>query len=104
VRIGEIGAVGQDDVAAVQDADQVDHRIVAGQQFGQRLFATDVGFRHGDARLHDECLGAFAATCRDRDFDAALRQTVDDIGADETATPQQQDLFDVHLKPRKLNA
>ncbi len=85
-------------VAAVQDADQVDHRIVTAHQLGQGFLAMDVGFRHLDAGLHDQRLGPLAPTGRDGDLDAALRQTIDDVGTDETATPQQQDLFDVHLE------
>ena len=100
---GEVAAVGQYDIAAVQDADQVDHGIVTAHQLGQGLFATDIGFRHGHARLDDQRLGAFAATGRDGDLDAALRQAIDDVGTDETATPQQQDFLDVHVNPGNLN-
>ena len=47
-------------------------------------------------------LYALTAPRRHSDFDTALRQTIDDVGTDVTATPQQQDLFDVHVEPRKL--
>ena len=68
-------------------------------QAGQGLLAADVGFRHADARLHDQCLGAFAPAGRDGDLDTALRQAIDDVGTDETATPQQQDFLDGHVNP-----
>jgi hypothetical protein len=102
MRLGKILAVGEFDIAAVQDADQIDHGILPAHQFDQCFFAIYVDFRHLDVGLHDQRLGALAAARRDGDLDTALRQPIGDIGTDVTATPQQQDLFDVHVEPRKL--
>ena len=101
VRFGEILAVGQLDVAAVQHPDQIDHRILTAHQLLQGLRAVNVGFRHRDTGLHDQRLGPLAPARRHGDLDTALGQTIDDIGADKTAPAQQQNFFDAHQKPRK---
>ena len=102
MRVGKILAIGEFDIPAMQDTDQIDHGIVTAHQFDQSFFAMNVGFRHFNAGLHDQRLGALTAPRRHSDFDTALRKTIDDVGTDVTATPQQQDLFDVHVEPRKL--
>ena len=102
VRVGKILAVGQHDIAAVQDADQVDHRILALHQRNQGFLGIDADFRHLHVGLHDQRLGALAPAGRHGDLDPALREAIGDVGTDETATPEQQDLLDVHVEPRKL--
>jgi hypothetical protein len=59
-------------------------------QFGQGLFAVDIGFGHFDTRLNDQRLVTLASARRNGDFNTALRQAIGDIGTDETATPSSK--------------
>jgi hypothetical protein len=47
---------------AVQDADQVDHRLLAGGEPRQHARREHVGLDHVDRRQQDEVLGALAAS------------------------------------------
>ena len=73
VRLGEICAIRELDIAAMQNANQIDHRIVAAHQISQRRFTVDIGFRHLDAGLHDQGLGSLTTPGRHGDFNTALR-------------------------------
>ncbi len=88
VSLGKVLAVRQLDIAAMQNADQIDNDILALHQRHQRLFRVNLDFRHLDIGLDDQRLGPLATTRRDSDFHPALRQAVGDIGANETATPE----------------
>ena len=72
MRPTKVLAVRELDIAAMQHANQIDHDVLTLHQFSQRLFAMNIGFRHLDIRLHDECLGALAPTGRNRQFNATL--------------------------------
>ena len=49
---------------AVQDADEVDDRVLAGGQAGERRVVVDVGIDHIAGRQQDQVLGLVAPTRR----------------------------------------
>ncbi len=89
-------AVGQARIAVVQNADQIDHRILSLHQLGEDVWIMNVGLDHADSRQHDELLGVFPMTGRYRHPHATFRKATGNPTADKTTTANQQHVLEFH--------
>ena len=68
---------------AVQDADQVDQRVMAARQAVEHAALVDVGFDHVDRRQEDQVLRALAPARRHGDANPAPHESGDEMPADK---------------------
>ena len=68
---------------AVQDADQIDDRVLGARQALEHRMIADIRFHHVDGGQHDQVLGALTAARGHGDLDFAARELSDEMAADE---------------------
>ena len=69
--------------ALMQDADQVDDRVLGARQALEHRLIADIRFHHVDGGQHDQVLGALTAARGHGDLDFAARELSDEMAADE---------------------
>ena len=100
------GAAGIDDALrqlgvqaleiAVQDSDEIDHRLLAGDEAFERAARENVGLDDVDGRQQDEVLGALAAPRRHGDAHAARSERRDEMPADKAGAPDDEHVVELH--------
>jgi hypothetical protein len=90
--------------AAVQDPDEVDHRVDPGQQPREHTVVADVGFDDFDRRQRSDRIAAHRVAGRDDDprvaGAAAVDQMFADRATDEAAAAEHEDVARVHRVSR----
>jgi hypothetical protein len=81
---------------AVQDADQVDERVLAARQALEHPARVDVRFDDVDRGKEDQVLGALAAPRRHRDPQAAPRELGDQVPPNEAGSAKNEDPVEPH--------
>ena len=80
----------------VEDADQVDHRVGAGQLPAQHVVVVDVGIAHADGGQHAELAVLFAVAAEQHDAVAVGGQARHQVAADETGAAEDDELLCGH--------
>ncbi len=80
---------------SMQDADQVDHGVLAADQVAQRRSSMHVAFDDIDRRQHDQVPRPRAPPGRHRNPQAARGQPRDDVAPDETGAADDEDVVNV---------
>ena len=83
-------------LAALQDAHQIDHRVLAGHQRVERSVIVDVGLDHLAGGQHDQVLRLVAAAGGHPHAAATLHQQVDEVASDESGTAEHEDVGVTH--------
>ena len=82
VRLRECRSVGLA-ANALQDTDEVDHRIAAADETRERRRISHIGLHHVDRRQRDQMFRALAAAGRYDDEVRALDELLDEVTTDE---------------------
>ena len=85
----------------MKNADQIDDRIHALHQRGQRFGIVDIGFDRFDVREKEQSLAVVAMTRGYRDANVELVKTVGYPAADKTASADQEYISGFHGIPRE---
>ena len=95
---GQLHVRALEGVAAlrVEDADQVDHRIGAGELLPQHLVAVDVGAAHADLRQHAQRAVLLAVAAEQRDAVAVGGQSRHQVAADEAGAAEDDEFLCRH--------
>lgn len=83
-------------LAALQDADQVDHRMLTRKQTLQRGVIVDIRLHHFTGRQQNQVLGAVTPPRRHDHAAAARNERVDDVAADEAGAAKDEDVAVAH--------
>ncbi len=81
---------------ALQDAHQVDHRVLAGHQAREGRVVVDVGLDHLDGGVMDQVLGLVAPAHRHHDLAPVADQAIDEVTADKAGTAENQHFLVPH--------
>ena len=85
-------------LAAVEDAHEVDHRVLASREALEHAGRVDVGLDHIDRRQQDQVLGTLAAAGRHRGADALRGKEVEEVPPDEAGSPDDEQALGFHAE------
>ena len=80
-------------LGAVQNRDQIDHRVVSGHQGGQLASVVHIGLQHVDQRQHLQVLCVATATRGHGDAALQLCQLFTHMAADKPGAAQDENFF-----------
>jgi hypothetical protein len=85
--------------AAVQDADQVHHRVAPVRKARELRRLVHVGFQHLHGGKQDQRLAALAPARGHGDAGAARRERCNEVAADEAGAAENEDVLGLHAGP-----